>query len=212
MLLREQIAKQLLEIKAVSLVGPDQLFTWVSGIKSPIYCDNRVTISYPEVRTTIAKGFAQRIAEVFPQVEVIAGTATAGIPHAAWVADQLSLPMVYVRAQAKEHGKGNQIEGRLTPGQKVFLIEDLFSTGGSSLKAVEALVAAGAEVVGVASIFTYGFPEVARKFEAAGLAYFSLTDYQTLLPIAQAAGYVKAEDIDALKAWRENPRVFTETV
>lgn len=210
MLLREQIANHLLDIKAVSLVGPDNLFTWVSGIKSPIYCDNRVTISYPEVRTAIAKGFAQQIAADFPEVQVIAGTATAGIPHAAWVADQLNLPMVYVRAQAKEHGKGNQIEGRLLAGQKVFLIEDLFSTGGSSLKAVEALVASGAEVVGVASIFTYGFPEVAAKFEAAGLKYFSLTDYQTLLPIAESKGYVKAEDLDALKAWSQNPRIFTE--
>lgn len=210
MLLREQIANHLLDIKAVSLVGPDNLFTWVSGIKSPIYCDNRVTISYPEVRTAIAKGFAQQIASDFPEVQVIAGTATAGIPHAAWVADQLNLPMVYVRAQAKEHGKGNQIEGRLMAGQKVFLIEDLFSTGGSSLKAVEALVASGAEVVGVASIFTYGFPEVAAKFEAAGLKYFSLTDYQTLLPIAESKGYVKAEDLDALKAWSQNPRIFTE--
>lgn len=209
MLLREQIANQLLDIKAVSLVGPENLFTWVSGIKSPIYCDNRVTISYPEVRTAIAKGFAARIAEEFPEVEVIAGTATAGIPHAAWVADQLNLPMVYVRAQAKEHGKGNQIEGRLLEGQSVFLIEDLFSTGGSSLKAVEALVAAGAQVVGVASIFTYGFKEVGAKFEAANLKYFSLTDYQTLLPIAEAKGYVRAQDLEALRAWSQNPRIFT---
>ncbi len=209
MLLREQIAKSLLDIKAVSLVGPDQLFTWVSGIKSPIYCDNRVTIGYPQVRTIIAQGFADRIAAEYPDVQVIAGTATAGIPHAAWVADKLNMPMIYVRSQAKEHGKGNQIEGPLAAGQKVFLIEDLFSTGGSSLKAVEALQAAGAEVVGVASIFTYGFPEVANKFEAAGLKYFSLTDYQTLLPIAEAEGYVKAEDLDALRAWSQNPRIFT---
>ena len=210
MLLREQIANYLLEIKAVSLVGPDNLFTWVSGIKSPIYCDNRVTIGYPAVRTAIAQGFADRIAAEYPEVQVIAGTATAGIPHAAWVADKMELPMIYVRSQAKEHGKGNQIEGPMTGGQKVFLIEDLFSTGGSSLKAVEALIAAGAEVVGVASIFTYGFPEVARKFEEAGLKHFSLTDYDTLLPIAQAKGYVKEEDLEALKSWSQNPRVFTK--
>jgi len=209
MLLREQIAKALLDVKAVSLVGPDSLFTWVSGIKSPIYCDNRVTISYPEVRNLIAQGFAKRIKEEFSGVEVIAGTATAGIPHAAWVAQLLNLPMVYVRASAKEHGKGNQIEGRLMSGQKVFLIEDLFSTGGSSLKAVDSLIEAGADVVGAASIFTYGFKEVAQKFEAAGITQFSLTDYQTLLPIALEAGYVKVEDQEALLAWSDNPRIFT---
>lgn len=210
MLLREQIAKKLLEIKAVSLVGPDNLFTWVSGIKSPIYCDNRVTISYPEVRDLIAQGFAERIRQDYPSVEVIAGTATAGIPHAAWVAQILNLPMVYVRATAKEHGKGNQIEGRISEGQKVFLIEDLFSTGGSSLKAVDALVAGGADVIGVGAIFTYGFPEVAKKFEDAHVAQFSLTDYQTLLPIAQTEGYVEQKDVEALLSWSQNPRVFTE--
>jgi orotate phosphoribosyltransferase len=210
MLLREQIAKKLLEIKAVSLVGTDDLFTWASGIKSPIYCDNRLTMSYPEVRKLIAQGFADRIIEEFGDVDIIAGTATAGIPHAAWVADILNKPMVYVRSTAKEHGKGNQIEGKLAKGQSVFLVEDLFSTGGSSLKAVDALVEAGANVLACGSIFTYNFPEVEKKFTDAGIKQFSLTDYKTLLPIAKEEGYIKAEDFEALKEWSENPRVFTK--
>lgn len=210
MLLREQIAKELLNIQAVSLVGQDNLFTWASGIKSPIYCDNRITMTYPRVRQLIAKAFVEALKKSFPEVEVIAGTATAGIPHAAWVADLMDLPMVYVRSSAKAHGKGNQVEGRLLKGQKVFLIEDLFSTGGSSLKAVEALVEEGANVVGCGSIFTYNFPEVKAKFEAAMIPQFSLTDYHTLLPVALKEGYIKDADYQALKAWSENPRLFTE--
>ncbi len=210
MLLREQIAKKLLEIKAVSLVGTDNLFTWASGIKSPIYCDNRLTMSHPEVRKLIANGFAQRIKDEYSDVDIVAGTATAGIPHAAWVADILDKPMVYVRSTAKGHGKGNQIEGKLAKGQKVFLVEDLFSTGGSSLKAVEALLEAGADVVACASIFTYNFPEVAKKFEDAGIKQFSLTDYATLLPIAKEEGYITEEDYVELLKWSDNPRIFTE--
>lgn len=209
--LAEKLASMLLEIKAVSIVGQDNLFTWVSGIKSPIYCDNRVTISYPEVRTAIAKGFARLIRECYPGADVIAGTATAGIPHAAWVAQELEKPMVYVRSTPKGHGKGNQIEGRLQAGSKVVLIEDLLSTGGSSLKAVEALQEAGAEVVAVLAIFSYQFPEVTNRFGAAAIPFQTLTDYSVLLPLAASLGYVKQEEIEVLKAWSGNPRIFTDT-
>ncbi len=208
--LAEKLAAMLLEIKAVSIVGQDNLFTWVSGIRSPIYCDNRVTISYPEVRKAIAGGFAEMIRNAFPETTVVAGTATAGIPHAAWVAHELDKPMVYVRSTPKGHGKGNQIEGRLEPGAKVILIEDLLSTGGSSLKAVEALQEAGAEVIAVLAIFSYQFPEVQDKFGAAGIAFHTLTDYGVLLPRAAEMGYVKAEEFEMLKAWSSNPRIFTD--
>lgn len=208
--LAEKLAAMLLEIKAVSIVGQDNLFTWVSGIRSPIYCDNRITISYPVVRTAIAEGFSAVIRAYFPDVDVIAGTATAGIPHAAWVAHALDKPMVYVRSTAKGHGKGNQIEGRLAPGSKVILIEDLLSTGGSSLKAVEALQEAGAEVVAVLAIFSYLFPEVQSKFDAAGIPFQTLTDYGVLLPLAASLGYVKQEETEVLKAWSSNPRLFTD--
>lgn len=208
--LAEKLAAMLLEIKAVSIAGQDNLFTWVSGIRSPIYCDNRITISYPEVRTAIAQGFSALIRSEFPGADVIAGTATAGIPHAAWVAQELNKPMVYVRSTAKGHGKGNQIEGRLEPGSKVILIEDLLSTGGSSLKAVEALQEAGAEVLAVLAIFSYRFPEVESKFGAAGIPFRTLTDYGVLLPLAASLGYVKPEETDVLKAWSSNPRLFTD--
>lgn len=208
--LAEKLAAMLLEIKAVSIVGQDNLFTWVSGIRSPIYCDNRVTISYPEVRGAIAGGFAELIRKAFPETGVVAGTATAGIPHAAWVAHELGKPMVYVRSTPKGHGKGNQIEGRLEPGSKVILIEDLLSTGGSSLKAVEALQEAGAEVLAVLAIFSYQFPEVSEKFGAAGIPFHTLTDYGVLLPLAATMGYVKPEEIEVLKAWSGNPRIFTD--
>ncbi len=208
--LAEKLAAMLLEIKAVSIVGQDNLFTWVSGIRSPIYCDNRVTISYPKVRTAIAQGFAALISKEFPETDVIAGTATAGIPHAAWVAHELDKPMVYVRSTAKGHGKGNQIEGRIEPGAKVVLIEDLLSTGGSSLKAVEALQEAGAEVVAVLAIFSYQFPEVQNKFDAAGIPFRTLTAYGVLLPLAATLGYVKQEEIEVLTAWSGNPRIFTD--
>lgn len=209
-MLNQELARMLLEIKAVSIVDETNLFTWVSGIKSPVYCDNRLTISYPKVRSTIAKGFADLIEKQYGDVEVIAGTATAGIPHAAWVADLLNLPMVYVRSTAKGHGKGNQIEGAFTPGQRVVLIEDLFSTGGSSLKAVEALKEAGGQVLKVYSIFSYNFSEVQTKFDAAGVAFESLTDYATLLPIASDMGYVEEEKVATLLEWSKNPRIFTE--
>jgi len=208
-MLNQELARMLLEIKAVSIVDETNLFTWVSGIKSPVYCDNRLTISYPEVRKKIAGGFADLIKAQYKDVDVIAGTATAGIPHAAWVAELLDKPMVYVRSTAKGHGKGNQIEGVLTPGQKVILIEDLFSTGGSSLKAVEALKEAGGDVLKVYSIFSYNFEEVKTKFDAAGVAFESLTDYGVLLPIASEMGYVEASKVETLLEWSKNPRIFT---
>lgn len=206
----KNIAEKLLDIKAVSITSRDNLFTWVSGIKSPIYCDNRMTISYPEVRNLIAENFAKIIEAEYADVDVIAGTATAGIPHAAWVADRVNKPMVYVRSKPKGHGQGNQIEGVLEKGQKVVLIEDLLSTGGSSLDAVKALQEAGAEVMVVLAIFSYKFPIVDERFEAANVAYKTLTNYEILLPLAVEKGYVKAEDQEALMEWRKNPRMFTE--
>ena len=170
------IAKDLLTIEAVFL-RPNEPFTWASGIKSPIYCDNRMTMSYPAVRKAIASGLAAQIKEHFPDVEVIAGTATAGIPHTAWVADILDLPMVYIRSKAKDHGKGNQIEGRITEGQKMVVIEDLISTGGSVLEACEAAAREGANVLGVAAIFTYELPQGLTNFEKAQLPLVTLTNY-----------------------------------
>lgn len=205
----QEIAKKLLEIKAVSVVDKEHLFTWASGIKSPIYCDNRMTMSYPPVRKLIAEGFVDLIKREFPEVELLAGAAMGGIPHAAWVAEKMDLPMVYVRAQAKEHGKGNLVEGFAKPGQRAVVIEDLLSTGGSSIKVVQALKEMGIEVLAVVAIFNYGFAQVELAFEAEEVPYYSLSNYQTLLPIAVAEGYIKAEDLEGLQAWSNNPRMFT---
>ncbi len=209
-MISRQVAEALLEIKAVSIVGEDQLFTWVSGIKSPVYCDNRMTISFPRVRNLIANGFADMIKEKFKDVDVIAGTATAGIPHAAWVAQILDLPMVYVRSNPKGHGKGKQIEGFLKPGSKVVLIEDLLSTGGSSMKACEALIEEGAEVMSVLAIFSYNFAVVDEIFSEKGIAFETLTDYKTLLPIAVEKNYVNESSKETLLKWSDNPKMFTE--
>ena len=168
--MKKKIAANLLSIGAVSL-QPETPFTWASGIKSPIYCDNRLTLGYPEIRKNIATGLVQLIEEKFGTVDVIAGTATAGIPHAAWTSDLMNLPMVYVRSSAKGHGKGNQIEGPITAGQKVVVVEDLISTGGSVITCVEALREACCEVVGVVSIFTYNLPAAVEKFEEIGRAH-----------------------------------------
>jgi len=200
-----RIAGRLLDIGAVVL-RPDEPFTWTSGIRSPIYCDNRMTISCPAIREEIAEGFAALIRLHHPACEVVAGIATGGIPHAAWVAQKLNLPMVYVRGKAKEHGKGNRIEGRLAAGQKVVLIEDLVSTGGSSLQAALAVREEGAEVLGVLAIFTYQFPEAARSFEEAGIPLRTLTDYGTLIGEARRRGHIGERELALLKAWRENPR------
>ncbi|MBS1595667.1 MAG: orotate phosphoribosyltransferase [Bacteroidetes bacterium] len=202
-----EVAEYLLEIKAVVL-SPDQPFTWASGLKSPIYCDNRKTLSYPRVRTFIKTAFAEIISEEFKGAEVIAGVATAGIPHGALVADVLNLPFVYVRDKPKGHGLENQIEGKLEQGQKVVVIEDLISTGGSSLKAVEALRAAGGDVMGLGAIFTYGFDKSVKAFEEAKCKFFTLSNYESLLDKAVENDYVKAADKDELIKWYKDPEAW----
>ncbi|MCW6652712.1 orotate phosphoribosyltransferase [Aerococcaceae bacterium NML191292] len=200
--MKQKIANDLLAIRAVEL-RPNDYFTWTSGLKSPIYCDNRLTMSYPKVRREIARGMVAIIQEQFPEVEVIAGTATAGIPHAAWVSELLDLPMVYVRDSAKKHGKTNQIEGRINQGAKVVVIEDLISTGLSSLKVVEALEAAGCEVLGVVAIFSYLISKATEAFKEAQVACHTLTDYDVLINEATKQGYIKDTDVAALVAWRD---------
>ncbi|MCW3124722.1 MAG: orotate phosphoribosyltransferase [Bacteroidetes bacterium] len=202
-----EVAEYLLEIKAVVL-SPQQPFTWASGLKSPIYCDNRKTLSYPKVRTFIKTAFAEIISEEFKDAEVIAGVATAGIPHGALVADVLNLPFVYVRDKPKGHGLENQIEGKLDKGQKVIVIEDLISTGGSSLKAVEALRAAGADILGLGAIFTYGFEKSVKAFEEANCKFFTLSNYESLLDKAIENDYAKAEDKDELVKWYKAPEAW----
>ena len=202
-----QIAKDLLDIEAIFL-RPNEPFTWASGIKSPIYCDNRITMSYPHVRRAIAKGLAAVIKTTYPEAEVIAGTATAGIPHAAWVAELLDLPMVYIRSKAKEHGKGNQIEGRIKPNQKMVVIEDLLSTGGSVLEACEAAKREGADVLGVAAIFTYELPQVQENFDEAGLSYVTLTNYTALIESALETGAIQESDVALLQEWRKDPAAW----
>lgn len=203
-MIAEQIAKDLLSIEAVSL-SPDEPFTWASGLKSPIYCDNRVTMSYPAVRRAIAKGLAEKIKQDFPNVEVIAGTATAGIPHAAWVAELLDLPMVYIRSKPKDHGQGNQIEGRIKEGQKMVVIEDLISTGGSVLEAAQAAEKEGADVLGVAAIFTYELAKGKQNFETANIPLVTLTNYSTLIESALKENYINQEQLELLKKWRQDP-------
>lgn len=202
--LETTIAKDLLEVEAVFL-SPNEPFTWASGIKSPIYCDNRITISYPKVRKQIAQGLADKIKAQFPDVQVIAGAATGGVPHAAWVADILDLPMVYIRAKAKDHGKGKQIEGRIEKGQKMVIIEDLISTGGSVLGTCEAAEKEGADVLGVAAIFTYELPKGKENFAAANVPLVTLTNYSTLIEVALASNYISEADLKLLKAWKEDP-------
>lgn len=200
----QSIAKDLLEIEAVFL-NPSDPFTWASGIKSPIYCDNRITMSYPNVRKEIAKGLASKIKEAFPEVQVIAGTATAGIPHAAWVAEILDLPMVYIRSKAKDHGKGNQIEGRIIEGQKMVVIEDLISTGGSVLEAAEAAKREGADILGVAAIFTYELPKGKANFEKAEIPLMTLTNYSVLIEAALEDRYIDEQELTLLKEWKKDP-------
>lgn len=200
----EQLALQLLEIEAVFL-RPNEPFTWSSGLKSPIYCDNRLTLSYPDLRKDIATGLVKIIKQNFPDVEVIAGTATAGIPHAAWVSDQLNLPMCYVRSSAKSHGKGNQIEGKALTGQKVVIIEDLISTGGSVINAAEALRSAGCEVLGVAAIFSYELDKGKELLEAANIQAKTLIGYSDLINVALEKKLIEEKDADTLKDWRVNP-------
>jgi orotate phosphoribosyltransferase len=202
-----QVAKLLLEIKAVKL-SPDQPFRWASGWNSPIYCDNRITLSYPKVRTYIRQQLANLISSQLGEVDVIAGVATAGIPQGALVAEALGLPFIYVRSSAKEHGMGNQIEGLVTPNARVVLIEDLISTGGSSLKAAQAVRDAGMQVTAIVSVFTYGFPQADANFKAAKVEGYSLTDYPTLLQVAQEHHYIDGGSLAKLNAWRESPELW----
>ncbi|MFD0682575.1 MULTISPECIES: orotate phosphoribosyltransferase [unclassified Paenibacillus] len=205
--LSEKVASALLQIQAVAL-RPQQPFTWTSGLKSPIYCDNRLTISYPEIRDLIAEGFVSLIRDNFPEAEVIAGAATGGIPHAAWVAQKLNLPMVYVRDKAKGHGKENLIEGAIQPGQKTVVIEDLISTGGSSLKVAQAVNDVGAKTLSVLGIFSYQFEKAAAAFNEAGVPFETLTNYSVLLDVALKQGSIQEQDLQALQAWRLNPSEY----
>lgn len=202
--LERVIAKDLLSIGAVFL-RPEEPFTWASGIKSPIYCDNRLTLSSPKVRGNVESGLATVIRGKFPECETLMGTSTAGIAHAAIAATILDLPMGYVRSSAKDHGRTNQIEGRLEPGQKVVVVEDLISTGGSCVEVVRILREAGADVLGVVSIFTYGMKAGRDKFAAAGVPCYSLSNFDVLVRVAAEEGYIMAEDIGRLVAFRDNP-------
>lgn len=202
--MKHLIAEKLLEINAVAL-RPNEPFTWTSGMRSPIYCDNRLTLSYPAVRRKIADGLKQLIEENFPEAEVIAGTATAGIPHAAWVSELMDLPMCYVRSKAKEHGKGNQIEGQVQEGQKVVVVEDLISTGGSVITAVEALREAGCDVLGAVSIFTYGLEKGKEMLRQAGIKTESLTNFSTLVEVAIKTGNISKDDQESLLSWSQDP-------
>ena len=199
-----QIAKDLLKIKAV-FFRPEEPFTWASGIKSPVYCDNRLTLTAPEVRNDVENGLAEVVRCFYPEAEVLMGTSTAGIAHAAIVGHIMGLPMGYVRSGSKDHGRQNRIEGRLEAGQKVVVIEDLISTGGSCIDVVEALREAGAEVLGVASIFTYGMQKGLDRMAAANVKNISLTDFDTIAQVAAEENYIKAEDIDRLLKFRANP-------
>lgn len=202
--LEKAVAEKLLRIKAVKL-QPRNPFTWASGWKSPIYCDNRKTLSYPQIRTFIKIEISRLVLELYPDVEVIAGVATGAIAQGALVADALGLPFIYIRPTPKDHGLENLIEGDLRPGQKVVVIEDLISTGGSSLKAVEAIRKDGSEVLGMIAIFSYGFPEADQKFKAAKVKLTTLCNYDAVLTEALATKYIGEADIDTLKEWRMNP-------
>ena len=202
--MKNRIARDLLRIEAVFL-RPDQPFTWASGIKSPIYCDNRLTLSDPEVRTDVENGLAQLIRENYPDAEVLMGTSTAGIAHAAITAQIMGLPMGYVRSGAKDHGRQNQIEGKLLPGQRAVVVEDLISTGGSVISVVEALREAGAEVLGIASIFTYGMRKSVERLAEAQVKNVSLTDFDAVVAAAVAEDYIAPADEARLKAFRDNP-------
>ncbi len=199
--LESKVAKALLSIKAVFL-RPNDPFTWASGIKSPIYCDNRLTLSYPEVRKIIENGLAQIIKENYPDCEVLMGTSTAGIPHAAIVSEILNLPMGYVRGENKSHGRNNKIEGVVPTGKKVVVVEDLISTGGSSIEVVKALRDVGADVLGIASIFTYGLPKGIEKLKEADCKNVSLSNFNVLAEVALEEGYINAEEYEIVKKFR----------
>ena len=198
------IAKDLLSIKAV-FFRPEDPFTWASGIKSPVYCDNRLTLTAPNVRTDVENGLAEIVKKYYPEAEVLMGTSTAGIAHAAITGHIMGLPMGYVRSGAKDHGRQNQIEGKLEKGQKVVVIEDLISTGGSVIEVVNVLREAGAEVLGIASIFTYGMKKGLERLEEANVKNVSLTNFDVIAEVAAEEGYIKTEDIKKLIAFRNNP-------
>ncbi|MFD0793670.1 orotate phosphoribosyltransferase [Mucilaginibacter litoreus] len=203
----QQVAEFLLQIKAIKL-QPNNPFTWASGWKSPIYCDNRVTLSYPPIRTYIRQKLSSAIQEAFGSVGCIAGVATAGIPQGALVAQELGLPFIYVRAKAKEHGRGNLIEGEIAPGQRVVVIEDLISTGKSSLQAVDALREAGYTVAGLAAIFSYGFDVAEENFKNAKCPYFTLSNYDALIKYAEEKQYITSADTEILRKWRLQPSTW----
>lgn len=202
---KEEVARGLLSIRAVFL-RPEEPFTWASGIKSPIYCDNRLTLTAPKVRDLIENSFAEIIRETYPEAEVLMGTSTAGIAHAAITAHLLNLPMGYVRSGAKDHGRGNRIEGKLEPGQKTVVVEDLISTGGSVIEVVEALREAGAEVLGIVSIFTYGMKSGLERLAGAQVANTSLTDFDTVVRVAVEENYIRKSEQERLIAFRDNPQ------
>lgn len=202
--IKNDFADKLLKIKAIKL-QPNNPFTWASGWKSPFYCDNRKTLSYPALRNYVKIEFAHIILENFPEVEAIAGVATGAIPQGALVADDLNLPFVYVRSKPKDHGLENLIEGELKPGMKVVVVEDLVSTGGSSLKAVEAIRNNGSEVIGMVASYTYGFPVAQQAFKQANVKLITLTDYEHVVAEAQKSGYISDEDVEVLHEWRKDP-------
>ncbi|SEQ60280.1 orotate phosphoribosyltransferase [Virgibacillus subterraneus] len=201
MVLSNDIARDLLEIKAVQ-IRTDRYFTWTSGIKSPIYCDNRLTMSYPKIRAKIIEAFVELIEQMDEKPDVIAGCATAGIPHAAWIADKLDLPMIYVRSKPKGHGKGNQIEGKVEDGQKTVVIEDLISTGGSSIDSAKALQLEGVNVLGVLAIFTYGLTKAKKQFDEMKLSHQTITNYDEILNLLLADGIINEYENKKLQEWR----------
>ena len=202
--MQERIAKDLLSIGAVFL-RPEEPFTWASGIRSPVYCDNRLTLTAPAVRNDVEEGLARLVKEYYPQAEVLMGTSTAGIAHAAIVGHILGMPMGYVRSGRKDHGRQNRIEGKLEPGQTVVVVEDLISTGGSVIDVVEALRQAGAQVLGVVSIFTYGMAKGRERLAAAGVENHSLTNFDVITQVAAREGYIRQEDVERLIAFRNDP-------
>ncbi|MCC5933856.1 MAG: orotate phosphoribosyltransferase [Balneolales bacterium] len=203
----KELAISLLEINAV-ILRPHTPFRWTSGWNSPIYCDNRLTLRHPELRTAIADQFTAFIRETYPDVDVIAGTSTAGIPHAAWIADRMNKPMAYVRSKPKQHGTTNQIEGGIQKGEKAVIVEDLISTGESAISVAKALEFIGVEVLGIVSIFNYGFALAHSRFEERGLNIHSLTNYDTLLEAGVKFGFVAQKDLELLTAWRKNPETW----
>lgn len=205
-----RFAEALLQINAIRL-SPQKPYTWASGLKSPVYCDNRLLLSYPNLRQQAIDGLVA-LAGKSGKIDAIAGVATAGIPHGVLLAERLGLPFLYVRSKPKEHGKGNQIEGVCQPGQRILVVEDLISTGGSSLQAVEALQEAGAEVIGVIALFTYGFPESANRFEQASIPLHTVSNYPTVLDVARKKGQISETEAALMISWYQDPRAWSDQI